>query len=282
MTFREPTATVAIGTSSSAVIDPVKGGMPAGKTGADGTAGRDQVVGEGVEGSEDSFSSAVSDDAKSPCINASLARQSLQQVRRGAAPIGAHRIRAPPRARRYRMAIAGAAARTSKEHRIDAKHAAARACHPRSRSAAARRSPRPRSCARYPYPTQTVRSTRMAPPATPIDSSDFKPPRPQIIDAPDAAAAEELLLSPNPPAEVPKGTWSFIPRSCAANVLPRARPAMPTLDEMRASRHWPVVVTPDPAVEAAGAPRFNGSADPRQQLEINGPAFEIESDLFKV
>ncbi|KAI8472299.1 MAG: hypothetical protein J3K34DRAFT_414799 [Monoraphidium minutum] len=68
-------------------------------------------------------------------------------------------------------------------------------------------------------------------------------------------------------------------RSCAANVHPRIRPAMPTLEAIRASPHYPVLVTPDPS--QAGNPKYNGSADLTRAMPINGEVVEWENDLWK-
>lgn len=76
-----------------------------------------------------------------------------------------------------------------------------------------------------------------------------------------------------------KSSWGVLPACCADNVLPRHRPAMPTLGEMRASHHTPVVVTPDPSVKG---PIYNGSADLTQQLPINTAGFECDSAFFEV
>mgnify|MGYP001811085869 CR=1 FL=1 len=128
--------------------------------------------------------------------------------------------------------------------------------------------------------------------ANPIHAQDAKPPCPD--DTAGSAFAEPAAAAPAPPPppppapplsptrlkEVPKSAWSLIPRSCAANVLPRSRPAMPALRELRASPHNPVAVTPDPA--AAGGVVFGGSADPRRQLPLNGTPVEVESDMFIV
>jgi hypothetical protein len=59
------------------------------------------------------------------------------------------------------------------------------------------------------------------------------------------------------------------------------RPCMPSLDDFRASPHSPVVVTPDASV-AAPVPLYDGSAEPSQQIPINGPSFEVDSSMFKV
>ncbi|KIZ05346.1 hypothetical protein MNEG_2608 [Monoraphidium neglectum] len=55
---------------------------------------------------------------------------------------------------------------------------------------------------------------------------------------------------------------------------------MPSLDDFRASPHSPVVVTPDASV-AAPVPLYDGSAEPSQQIPINGPSFEVDSSMFK-
>ncbi|KAI8474441.1 MAG: hypothetical protein J3K34DRAFT_407807 [Monoraphidium minutum] len=70
----------------------------------------------------------------------------------------------------------------------------------------------------------------------------------------------------------------MIPRSCAADVLPRSRAAVPPLPAVRASRHYPVVVTPNPSV---GSTTYNGSASPQQHLELNGPQIAVDGDLWK-
>ncbi|KIY92704.1 hypothetical protein MNEG_15260 [Monoraphidium neglectum] len=69
-------------------------------------------------------------------------------------------------------------------------------------------------------------------------------------------------------------------KSCAANVRPRHRPAMPTLAQVRASPHYPVLVTPDPSQK--GGPSYNGSHDLTQPMPINGEAVEWENELWKV
>jgi hypothetical protein len=61
--------------------------------------------------------------------------------------------------------------------------------------------------------------------------------------------------------------------------MPHIRPAMPSLEAISASPHYPVAVTPNPVV---GGFRFNGSADPQQQLDINGGVIEVDGAVFKV
>jgi len=69
-------------------------------------------------------------------------------------------------------------------------------------------------------------------------------------------------------------------KSCAANVHPRLRPAMPSLEAIRASPHYPVVMTPDPS--QGGGAVYCGDDDLTKELPINGEAIEWENDLWKV
>lgn len=68
-------------------------------------------------------------------------------------------------------------------------------------------------------------------------------------------------------------------KSCAANTPPRHRPAMPSLQEIRASPHYPVLVTPDPS--QTNNPVYDGSPDLTRAMPINGPVLEWENDLWK-
>lgn len=79
-------------------------------------------------------------------------------------------------------------------------------------------------------------------------------------------------------APPPRTNSLGVPISCAECVLPCHRPCMPSLEAMRESPHNPVVVTPDSSVKGVA---YNGSHDPAQQLPINGPGIEFESDVFK-
>jgi len=79
-----------------------------------------------------------------------------------------------------------------------------------------------------------------------------------------------------------KSYWqSYQQRSCAEEVQERHKPAMPDLDTIRASKHHPLLVTPDPGAILKGQ-TINGSADVNQAVPINGGAFEADGSLFKV
>jgi hypothetical protein len=94
------------------------------------------------------------------------------------------------------------------------------------------------------------------------------------------AAAAAAAPAPAPAAQQARTTNLFgIVKSCAANVSDRLRPAMPSLDAIRASPHYPVLVTPDPS-----APNitYEGSNDPTKALGINGHVIEYENELWKV
>lgn len=69
-------------------------------------------------------------------------------------------------------------------------------------------------------------------------------------------------------------------RSCAANVPARHKAAVPSLEAIRASPHYPVVCTPNPSI--SGNATYNGSTDLTQAMPINGEMIEFENDLWKV
>jgi hypothetical protein len=104
-------------------------------------------------------------------------------------------------------------------------------------------------------------------------------------DAAREAAAHEIApppaKAPPPPPGAPAATNLLgMVKSCAANVRPHLRPAMPSLEQVRASPHYPVVVTPNPSLP--GDHTYNGSHDLTAHLSINGGVIEWENDLFKV
>ncbi|KAI8468504.1 MAG: hypothetical protein J3K34DRAFT_522883 [Monoraphidium minutum] len=61
------------------------------------------------------------------------------------------------------------------------------------------------------------------------------------------------------------------------DVHPWHRPAVPSQDAMKASPHYPVVVTANPM---AGAQVFDGDSDPARHLSINGGALHVETEMF--
>jgi hypothetical protein len=60
-------------------------------------------------------------------------------------------------------------------------------------------------------------------------------------------------------------------------VHPLHAPAMPSHEEMKASPHFPVFVTPNPMVPKQ---TFNGVQEHKQQIAINGPSIPLDSELF--
>jgi hypothetical protein len=96
-----------------------------------------------------------------------------------------------------------------------------------------------------------------------------------------AAHAADGPTSPRQAAAAGKlrSIFSALSPSCAENVIPRHRLAMPSLDALRASPHRPLLVTPDPG---EGGVVYDGRADPAAALPLNGPAFEVDGPLFKV
>jgi hypothetical protein len=112
---------------------------------------------------------------------------------------------------------------------------------------------------------------------------------PLAATPPRRPAAAMTATAAEKPAAPPRKTNRAYPaganmlgmmRSCAANVDPRLAPAMPTLAEIRASPHYPCVVTPDPS--QSGNAAYCGSSDLTQPLPINGEAIEWENDMWKV
>ncbi|GBF87353.1 hypothetical protein Rsub_00064 [Raphidocelis subcapitata] len=61
------------------------------------------------------------------------------------------------------------------------------------------------------------------------------------------------------------------------DVHPFHKPAQPSREAMRASPHYPVVVTKNPIVEGQ---RVDGTADPSVPIPINGGAVTIETEVF--
>jgi hypothetical protein len=53
---------------------------------------------------------------------------------------------------------------------------------------------------------------------------------------------------------------------------------MPSLEALRASPHYPVLMTPDPARDHI---TYNGGDDRTSPLPINGGMFDWENDSFK-
>jgi hypothetical protein len=86
---------------------------------------------------------------------------------------------------------------------------------------------------------------------------------------PNAAGADDVVGK--------RSIWSLVERSCAEKVLPRHRPSMPTLDEVRASGDSPVLVTRDPTVPAVS---YNGHRDLRAPIPLNRAPIEIDGPLF--
>jgi hypothetical protein len=82
------------------------------------------------------------------------------------------------------------------------------------------------------------------------------------------------------PAPAPAATNLLgMVKSCAANVRPHLRPAMPSLEEIRSSPHYPVVVTPNPSLP--GDHTYNGSNNLTAPLAINGGVIEWDNDIFQ-
>jgi hypothetical protein len=75
------------------------------------------------------------------------------------------------------------------------------------------------------------------------------------------------------------GVKGVLVRSCADDVPARQRPAMPSLEAMRASKHHPVLLTPDPGVVG---PIYNGSPSLTQEIPINGEVLTVDSELWEV
>ncbi|KAI8474331.1 MAG: hypothetical protein J3K34DRAFT_465804 [Monoraphidium minutum] len=98
----------------------------------------------------------------------------------------------------------------------------------------------------------------------------------QAGPAPDAPPAAPQ--APHAPRAVKTNIWG-IPTSCAENVMPHHRAAMPSLEAFRASPHWPVMVTPDPST--SGGITYDGSSDPAKSMPLNGPSFDVDSDFMQ-
>jgi hypothetical protein len=100
-----------------------------------------------------------------------------------------------------------------------------------------------------------------------------------LADADAALAAANEPGDASDDAAARRGIWSVIKPSCAANVLPRHRAAMPSLPAVQASPDYPVVVTPDPSVTGCV---YNASPDLTQQLGINSEPIAWDSSYFSV
>lgn len=133
---------------------------------------------------------------------------------------------------------------------------------------AARRLPLPTTLSAGPQPAARPAARQQLPPLPP-------PPTPRTPPTSGLHTPLRLQLGLfNAGALAP-----YLARSCAADALPRHARALPSLASLRASRHRPVAVTPDPASDYI---TYNGSADVAQHLPINGQAFEVDGPLFKV
>lgn len=98
--------------------------------------------------------------------------------------------------------------------------------------------------------------------------------------APRPTTTTSAMTTDTPAVRDKPGVLGFI-KSCAANVPPRLRASMPTLEQIRASPHYPVLATADPTMAAShlgSGSTFNGSGDAAQALPINGDAIEWEND----
>ncbi|GBF92361.1 hypothetical protein Rsub_05563 [Raphidocelis subcapitata] len=114
------------------------------------------------------------------------------------------------------------------------------------------------------------------------EGDDDEPVSPTAADG--APLAADALAAPPPFAAgaapaASRSIWKMLVQSRAETVLPRHRPAMPSIEALRASPHRPVLVTADPGVTG---PRYcGGPFDPAAALPINGKAFDVDSDMFK-
>ncbi|GBF89589.1 hypothetical protein Rsub_02307 [Raphidocelis subcapitata] len=87
----------------------------------------------------------------------------------------------------------------------------------------------------------------------------------------DAAASDSAPPTPR------KSMFAMLAKSCAANVQPRHKPAVPSLEAMRAASSRPVYLTPDPSVTGIV---YNASPDMTQLLPVNTESFVVDSEIF--